>query len=286
MEFAQQWTSMDQDLSRLRLRRVPLILMYHAVGHVSEDPHRLCVTPRRFAEQMASLAECGLRGVSVDTLVAAMRAGQEQGLVGITFDDGYVNVLENAVPELLRHAFTATMFIVAGQLGGINEWDVKPIWPLMSLAQVKEVAAAGMEVGSHSTTHAHLRKLDANRLQAEVGDSRSRLSDLLGQPVGGFAYPYGVMDDASRGAVREAGYDYACSVVTSLVDMGIMALPRIGVIQRDNPARMRVKRTFFRGNTAARGTWVRMSHGTGARGQLAGADDLCCAPGRADRRPP
>lgn len=266
MEFAQKWTSSQRDLGRLRLGHVPLILMYHAVGKVSTDPHKLCVTPARFSEQMAWLAEHGLHGVSIDTLVAAMRVGEERGLVGITFDDGYVNVLENAVPKLLQHDFTATMFIVSGQLGGTNKWDGEPVWPLMSAQQVAEVAAAGMEIGSHSTMHTRLRGLGAHRLSAEISKSRSRLSELLGRPIRGFAYPYGVMDASARRAVQDAGYDYACSVVTPIADLGITALPRIGICQRDNSARMTAKRIFFRGNIAAKGGWMTISNNHLARG--------------------
>ena len=108
MEFAENDMSGQQDLGRLPLGRVPLILMYHGVQQVAEDPYQLCVTPERFSEQMRWLAERGLRGVSIDALVEAMRAGKERALVGISFDDGYASVLENAVPELLRHEFTAT----------------------------------------------------------------------------------------------------------------------------------------------------------------------------------
>ena len=103
-----------------------MILMYHGVAEVAEDPNQLCVTPSRFAEQMTWLKRRGLRGVGIGTLVDAMRAGRQRGLVGITFDDGYVNVLEAALPELRRHGFTATMFIISGLLGGSNEWDNGP----------------------------------------------------------------------------------------------------------------------------------------------------------------
>ncbi len=61
------------------------------------------MTPSRFAEQMAWLQRRGLRGVGIGTLIDAMRAGRQRGLVGITFDDGYVSVLEAALPELRRH---------------------------------------------------------------------------------------------------------------------------------------------------------------------------------------
>ena len=103
---------------RLAVRRMPMILMYHGVADVAEDPNQLFVTPGRFAEQMGALQRLGLRGVSVGTLIDAMRVGRHRGLVGITFDDGYVSVLEAAVPELRRRSFTATVFIIADRLGG------------------------------------------------------------------------------------------------------------------------------------------------------------------------
>ena len=99
--------------AKLRLGDVPMILMYHGVADEAEDPNHLCVTPSRFAEQMAWLKRRGLRGVAIGTLVDEMRAGRPRGLVGITFDDGYVSVLDAALPELQRHGFTATMFIIS-----------------------------------------------------------------------------------------------------------------------------------------------------------------------------
>jgi peptidoglycan/xylan/chitin deacetylase (PgdA/CDA1 family) len=280
MEFAQNGMSGRQDLGRLPLGRVPLILMYHGVGPVSEDPYHLCVTSERFSEQMGWLAERGLRGVSIAALVAAMRAGQERALVGISFDDGYASVLENAVPELLRRDFTATMFIVSGLLGGTNEWDREPVWPLMSAQQVVDVAAAGMEIGSHSVTHTHLPALGAQRLRAEISESRSRLSELLSRPIRGFAYPYGDMDSSARHAVQDAGYDYACSVVTPVADLGIMALPRIIFGQRDRSAGMAAKRILFRGHIAAKGTKMAINNTSLAQGVKRRLSVIAPPPGR------
>lgn len=249
-----------REMRRLALRQVPMVLMYHGVEEVPEDPHGLCVTPARFAEQMTWLADRGLRGVGMSELLDAMRAGRDRGLVGITFDDGYVSVLENAVPELSRHGFTATMFIISGRLGGTNEWDAGPVWPLMSADQVAKVEAAGMEIGSHSATHTRLAGVGAGRLAAEVSGSRADLGELLGHPIAGFAYPWGNMDAAARQAVRDAGYDYACSVETPLPDLGIMALPRITFFQRDGASRMAAKRRFFRSYTAAKSTRRRLAY--------------------------
>ena len=236
-----------------RLGRLPMILMYHGVADVAEDPNQLCVTPARFAEQMAWLKRRGLRGVGISALVDAMRAGHQRGLVGITFDDGYVNVLEAALPELLRHDFTATMFIISGRLGGKNEWDDGPSWPLMSAEQVAELAAAGMEIGSHGATHVRLAGLGAGQLADEVSGSRDSLGRLTGSPIRGFAYPYGSMDAAARQAVLAAGYDYACAVETPLAALGLTALPRIYAGQQDTASRMAAKRLLYRGYIAVRG---------------------------------
>jgi peptidoglycan/xylan/chitin deacetylase (PgdA/CDA1 family) len=246
-------TSTWASVERLGLRHVPMILMYHGVADVVEDPNHLCVTPSRFAEQMTSLRRLGLRGVGIGTLVDAMRAGRQRGLVGITFDDGYVNVLETALPELLRHGFTASMFIISNRLGGLNEWDEGPRWPLMSASQVGELTEAGMEIGSHAATHMRLAGVGADQLEAEVGGSRTSLSELVGDRIRGFAYPYGSMDAAARQAVRDAGYDYACAVQTPVAELGFTALPRIYIGQRDSARRLAAKRLLFRGYIAVKG---------------------------------
>jgi peptidoglycan/xylan/chitin deacetylase (PgdA/CDA1 family) len=238
--------SATASLARLRLSRTPMILMYHGVADVDEDPNKLCVTPSRFAEQMRWLKRHGLRGVGIGTLIDAMRADRQRGLVGITFDDGYVNVFEAAVPELLRHGFTATMFILSGRLGGSNEWDEGPVWRLMSADQIRELAVLGMEVGSHGATHQRLVGIGTDQLAAEVSASRAAIRDVVGAPVRGFAYPYGFVDAAARRAVRDAGYDYACAVVPPMAELGLLALPRVGVGQRDGACRMAVKRLLFR----------------------------------------
>ena len=238
---------------QFRLRDLPMILMYHGVAEVPEDPNLLCVTPRRFAEQMTWLERHGLRGVGVGTLVNAMRAGRQRGLVGITFDDGYVSVLEAAVPELARHGFGATAYIISGRLGGTNEWDEGPSWPLLSASGVRELAAAGLEIGSHAATHLRLAGAGPEQLESEVGRSRASLAELLGTEIRGFAYPYGSMDAAAREAVREAGYDYACAVEASMAEAGLMALPRMYIGQQDDAARMAAKRLLYRGRIALRG---------------------------------
>lgn len=228
----------------ISIRRLPLILMYHAVGHVGRDPFRLCVSPARFAAQMDWMARRGLRGVGVGTLLEARARGTADHLVGITFDDGYADVIGHALPVLGRHGFTATMFVLPGRLGGINDWDDDLPWPLLSAAGVRELVAAGMEIGSHTSTHARLAGASPAAL-SQIADSRAALQDLTGQRVGGFAYPYGSVDHSARAAVREAGYDYACAVSPHGAP-GRFALPRVGVGQADGPTLMTAKRVLYR----------------------------------------
>jgi peptidoglycan/xylan/chitin deacetylase (PgdA/CDA1 family) len=237
-----------------RLRTTPMILMYHAVADQEQDPNQLCVPPRRFIEQLNWLSRSGLRGVSVGTLIDAMHAGTAAGLVGITFDDGYTSVLDTALPELERRGFSATAFIISGRIGGTNEWDEGPVWPLLDAAGVRELAAApGIEIGSHSVSHPELAGLGARRQAAEVTASRQQLEDLLGSQLRGFAYPYGSMDGAARHAVGSAGYEYACAVEAPLAAIGPLALPRTYVGRRDSAARMSIKRRLHLGYVAVKG---------------------------------
>ena len=237
---------------QLKLRDTPMIFMYHGVADVDEDPNQLCVSPARFAEQMAWLARRGLRGVGIAELVDAMRAGRQRGLVGLTFDDGYINVLETALPVLRQHGFGASAYIISDRLGGTNEWDEGPVWQLMTGDQVRELAEAGIEIGSHAATHMRLAGASPAQLTAEISESRTSLGALLGTEIRGFAFPYGSMDAASRQAVRDAGYEYACAVEASTAEIGLMALPRLYVGEQDDARRMTVKRLLYRGRIAMR----------------------------------
>ena len=213
-----------------RMPHLPLILMYHSVGVRPYDPNDLAVTPERFEEQMATLGRHGLRGVSVTELLAARAAGSARGLIGLTFDDGYTDAVENALPILQNFGFSATSYVLAGRIDGANEWDEGTPWPLLDEAGIRRWADAGFEVGSHGTMHMALAGADPEVLRTEVADSRKRLSDLVGKPVTGYCYAYGSMDAAARSAVAEAGYDHACAIISRL-SLGPHALPRIYVGQ-------------------------------------------------------
>jgi peptidoglycan/xylan/chitin deacetylase (PgdA/CDA1 family) len=229
----------------LATRGMPMVLMYHSVQPYTEDPYLVTVRPPRFEQQMRWLSRRKLRGVSMAELLAARAAGAGKGLVGLTFDDGYADFAEYALPVLQRYGFTATVFVIAGRLGGDNVWDpAGPRKPLLDAAQVRRLAEAGVEIGSHGLMHVSLPAAHG-ALDAETGGSRRILQDITGQPAGGFCYPYGHLDAEVVSAVRDAGYDYGCAIWPSEY-AGRHALPRTYIGDRDASLRLLAKQLRHR----------------------------------------
>jgi peptidoglycan/xylan/chitin deacetylase (PgdA/CDA1 family) len=223
--------------------RIPPVLMYHSISDsTAPDPHRVRVAPRRLDAHLRLLRRLGLRGVSLGDLVAAQDRGTADGLVGLTFDDGYTDFLADAAPVLTRHGMGATLYVVAGRLGGHNAWDDGPRLDLVDPDDVRAVAAAGFEIGSHTLSHARLAGATPGVLWNEVAGSRTVLEDLLQAEVRGFCYPWGIFDEAAADTVREAGYDHAC-VTGDYLPGDRWTLPRAYVAPRDTAVHMMAKLT-------------------------------------------
>jgi peptidoglycan/xylan/chitin deacetylase (PgdA/CDA1 family) len=224
------------------LDTTPLVLMYHSVSPCDEDPYEVTISPQRFEQHMRWLRSRGLRGVSMRELLGAVAEGRFRGLVGVTVDDGYQDLVTYAMPVLMKYGFTATAFVLAGRLGGHNEWSRPgPDKALLTAEQLRELAHAGMEIGSHGLEHVSLPEVDDTRLTAETARSRAILQELLGQQIRGFCYPYGHLDTRVVDAVRAAGYDYACAARPSPA-IGRYAIPRTYVHDRDATWRLDAKR--------------------------------------------
>lgn len=223
--------------------KTPYIMMYHSVAQgvgPADDPFAITVTPERLERQLAWLARRGLRGVSVRELLAAR---SRRRLVGLTFDDGYTDFLDHALPALLRHGFTATVYIVADRIGGANEWDWAeggPAKPLMDREGILACAKAGMEIGSHGLSHVSHTEAAPEAVAHEITASREVLSDLMRTEIAGYCYAYGHHDARAVELVREAGYDYACAVERSAWS-GRYALPRSYIGQKDTWPRLLAK---------------------------------------------
>ena len=215
----------------------PLVLMYHSIAPAGDDPYRVTVTPERLAAQLGLLARLGLRGCSMRELLA----GPGSRRVGLTFDDGYRDFATAALPALRRHGFTATVFVLAGRLGGDNGWEAAgPVRPLLTADEVRAVAAAGMEVGSHGLRHRRLPELTEAELAAEVLESQAVLGDLTGAPVTGFCYPYGACGPRELAVVEAAGYGYGAAVGAPALPRR-WAFPRTYAGERDTAPRLAAK---------------------------------------------
>jgi peptidoglycan/xylan/chitin deacetylase (PgdA/CDA1 family) len=220
----------------------PLLLMYHSVTEYTEDPYRITVSPDRLDRQLGWLRRRGLTGVSVGELLRARAAGRGASLVGLTFDDGYTDFLEHAVPLLRRHSCTATVFVVPGRIGGDNAWDpLGPRKPLLTEDGIRAAARAGMEIGSHGLLHENLSAAGDDILYRETVHSRELLRKITGTAPEGFCYAYGAVGQQAVDAVRAAGYDYACAIDPGALT-GRHALPRAHIGDTDTVWRLYLKR--------------------------------------------
>lgn len=210
------------------------VLLYHRLGSplVRSRVRGQYVLPALFRWQMKSILGRTWQAAAVSDLLALPEGSTRH--FGITFDDGYASVGKFARQILIELNIPATIFVVVGAIGGSNTWDTRTgdrPEPILSLQELQDMASAGLEVGSHSMTHALLTEVSDAALAAEVSDSKHMLEGLLGRPVVGFSYPYGAVDDRVREAVIQAGYQYAAATNLSVItaDVNRFAIPRINV---------------------------------------------------------
>jgi len=205
----------------LRLTMGTAILMYHAFGGLGEAPGRFVVPARRFARQMRLLRIAGYHVMPLEELLAHRRAFRlpPPRSVVITFDDGYVDALDHAAPILRRYGLPATLFVVSGAVGGINDWDSRGELRgrrLLPWPDLLRLGNSGVSFGAHSRSHASLRGVSKGQLCPEIAGSLAELECQLGKTVRSFAYPFGASTPECWDAVREAGFWGACGIEPGL----------------------------------------------------------------------
>lgn len=220
------------------------ILMYHRVGdfpgRVKSHGALYCHMPR-FKAQMSMFKWLGYQVIRLDDAVAGL-AGRmplpEKPLV-LTFDDAYVDFLENAAPVLKAHGYPATIYAVSSLVGQSSSWDAgigpDPA-PLMTASQLREVQDMGFAIGSHSSSHARLAQQTDDRIASELSDSKSALEDMLGRSVDHFCYPYGSHDLRCVEAAAQAGYrsGTTCQRGAATPQDDPLSLPRKAVSRGDS----------------------------------------------------
>jgi len=224
----------------------PSILMYHSIADSSDDAFSVSVGA--FREQISWLSEHGFEVIPLSILVRSIQTRSNGNLrkkVVITFDDGYKDFLDNALPILLDFRAPATVFLVTDLLGGNASWNEsgKHV-PLMSEDEVRCIKAQGISLGSHTATHANLPLLNHEDLRRQLADSRDTLS-FLGESFYAFSYPWGQWSSQVVDAVKAAGYECAVAVggQMRMAAINTYLLPRIAMGRHMDLKRFRLHLT-------------------------------------------
>lgn len=198
-----------------------IILMYHGI---SKRPNFNCVTAALFKEQLAWLTENYIV-VPLSVLIQHFSlpdiANPETRLVAITFDDGYCNFVDLALPVLQEYKCHATVFVPTGKVGLYNDWDEKHHkfykMTIMTYETLRQLPEEFVEIGSHGITHLAFDNLTPTMVTKELIESRLELEQNTARPVPFFAFPFGVRPAGNKVGLYDqnnrmyGGYRAACT---------------------------------------------------------------------------
>ena len=176
-----------------------VIIMYHRFGE--EALPSTNIRYDQFEAQLAELVTGGYSVLPLPDIIAALRAGAPlpDKTIGITVDDAYSSVYEQAWPRLKAAGFPFTLFVstdpVDGRTHGTMSWD-----------QIRELADDGVTIGHHGASHAHMAGRDETLNAADIAKATGRFRAELGRTPELFAYPYGESSLELQGMIAEAGF--------------------------------------------------------------------------------
>jgi len=224
-------------LSVIRKDTSRVVLYYHGVSKADTG----C-----FKKQMEYLARRCTVVKASEIMVADV--GGAKNVVAITFDDAFVNVIENAVPILKEHGFPAGIFVPAGNLGHHPRWEIQDGCPdryetIMSEEQIVELDKDGFEMFSHTLSHTMLTNVSINRLTKELKDSKNALEEIVGHHVLAVSYPYGAYDSRVCNAAKQTGYQLGFTIEPQIVNncTGSMQIGRFRVSAQDSLLKFKLK---------------------------------------------
>lgn len=242
----------------------PLILAYHSVSQHRKDS--LATRVADFENHMAWLHRHGYRSLTLaEFMTQTVKKGER--IVIITFDDGYADNYNLAFPVLKRYGYVATIFLVSDYINTdhVFYWDVPKITPqsdhspyqLLTWDQVQEMAAYGIEFGSHTCSHPELTSIPTEQCREEITRSRIDLQVRLGRDVVSFSYPRGDLNTEVIQIVEEAGF--GCAVVTPPrwgIPLNRYTLRRVGIYHENSPLVFRLKTIPFVRRNFERLKWL------------------------------
>lgn len=172
-----------------------VILMYHGI---SKQPAFNCIAAGLFEKHLAWLKERYTvvpLSVLVQNLVLPVEPNTAN-LAAVTFDDGYVNFAELALPILQKYNVHVTAFMPSGKAGRYNDWDEGMAgfckMEIMSYDMLRQLPGDAVEIGSHGISHCPLNRLAYSELEKEMVQSRIDIEQNTGKPVQFFSFPFGM----------------------------------------------------------------------------------------------
>jgi peptidoglycan/xylan/chitin deacetylase (PgdA/CDA1 family) len=197
------------------------ILLYHSVSDEAPPWIRpLSVTPKAFSRQVELVRGSGATALSVGEYASILggRGSLPERPVVVTFDDGFADFREQALPALQRADVPVTLFVTTGFLEGLSNGAKvrRPPGPWLNATELADLGGEGVEIGAHSHSHPHLDTLPTEEARAEIARSKEILEELLAAPVPSFAYPHGYHGPVVRRLAQECGFASACAVKNAL----------------------------------------------------------------------
>jgi peptidoglycan/xylan/chitin deacetylase (PgdA/CDA1 family) len=212
--------------------------MYHeVVAGTPEEIHAVSV--KQFTEQMAWLADHGYVGLSLEMWWALRENNTVPArTVVLTFDDGYRDNYTHALPILLAYAYRATVFITTEFIGKTSAWRPGKLGkaPLLSIVDLREIARAGLHIGSHTTRHRALTACTQQEVRETLSRSQEQILTYTGYTPISLAYPYSEYDAQIQVIAQDVGYELACTYRPNYVGgpgADNLALQRIGMLATD-----------------------------------------------------
>jgi peptidoglycan/xylan/chitin deacetylase (PgdA/CDA1 family) len=210
------------------------VLMYHEIAPRAETKSHLAVDPAAFAAQLDALHDEGFHTLTAHQLASGL-ASRDQRFSGrpvvLTFDDGFADFHDRALPLLAERGFSATVFVTTGWVAdAAGAPAVAPLGRMLTWSQIEEASRCGVEFAAHSHTHPQLDRLSESTLREELRVSKLELEAHVGA-VSGLAYPFGYSNKRVRDVARQLAYGYGCAVRNAMagVNPDLFALPRLTV---------------------------------------------------------
>ena len=215
-----------------------IILLYHRIANVQDDPHLLSVKQKNFKKHISYL-KSNYQIIPLDFLVENLKKNKvPKKSVVITFDDGYVDNYYHALPILKGFNVPATIFAVSGKIGAKKPfyWDKETRKqdkgrPLTKRELIKLSKSRLIEIGSHTVNHLPLSNLNIKQQRGEILESKTVLENIIKTKVKHFSYPFGTNNDYNKQTIRivkRGSFISACANFRGMVTKrsDIYQLPR------------------------------------------------------------